>query len=161
MAGSSRPIRMARMAITTSSSISVKPPRHDKRRIGFSLPGAVEGWRCDGAIILIASPCWQEETAPLGHGCGCARLLAKATAGNWLRKRRQAATISASPVVRGGTRRLLVIGSSRSSRMSTMRFLVLTVALATLVLGSPCAMSAAEIAERARQFVKEYERKIG
>src|SRR5262249_54226531 len=53
------------------------------------------------------------------------------------------------------------IGSSRSSRMSTTRFLVPAAALAALVLGSPCAMSAAEIAERARKFVQEYERKIG
>ncbi|MBI1915698.1 MAG: M2 family metallopeptidase [Planctomycetes bacterium] len=45
--------------------------------------------------------------------------------------------------------------------MSTTRFLVPAAALAALVLGSPCAMSAEEIAERARQFVKQYERKIG
>src|SRR5262249_8144365 len=44
--------------------------------------------------------------------------------------------------------------------MST-RFLVPAAALAALVLGSPRAMSADEMTERARKFVKEYERKIG
>src|SRR5207302_11262686 len=40
------------------------------------------------------------------------------------------------------------------------RLLVPAAALAALVLGSPCAMSAEETAERARNFVKQYERKI-
>src|SRR5262249_44671200 len=45
--------------------------------------------------------------------------------------------------------------------MFTMRCAIPFAVLAALVLGSPCAMSSEEVTERAREFVKQYERKVG
>src|SRR5262249_10006943 len=77
-----------------------------------------------------------------------------------LGKRGRPDTIIYSSIPEGGASRPFLVGSSRSRRMFATRFLVPAAALAAFVLGSPRVMASEEMTERARKFVKEYERKI-